>query len=185
MTAEDILDAIGNVDGACVEKARQGRRSHKAVWIAVGSIAACLVLLILPNIHNLIGYGSADLVGDEMAMAREDVLIYYVDGDEICRQRQYLPLSAEDIFYAWRDKNGLDEDVVFIQVKIDSNSKTQVDGDTVSHEIGDRFVYNLTISKTIENYYDSIDRELLLSSLEQTMTGYSDLEYDGYVLILE
>lgn len=71
---------------------------------------------------------------------------------------------------------------------IDSNSKTAVsefDGEgVVNHEVGNYHIYNL-IYKIIENYYDTIDRELLLESLKRTMTGYSGIEYDEYHLILE
>ena len=50
---------------------------------------------------------------------------------------------------------------------------------------GDHFVFNITISKNIENYYDKIDPELLLEALKQTMTGYIRLEFDEYHLFLE
>lgn len=88
-----------------------------------------------------------------------------------------------------KKKNGLGDDVELIRVIIDSNSKTAVsefDGEgVVNHEVGNYHIYNLTITKSIENYYDTIDRELLLESLKRTMTGYSGIEYDEYHLILE
>lgn len=193
MKSSDILDAIGKVDDKCVKKAKEKKKANKKIWVVVGSIAACLVLLfVAPFVHVLFdGAGTAapENNNQEMAVASENVWIYYVDGDEISRTRQYLPLTAENIFNAWREKNNIGDEVKFISVKIDSNGKTtesEFDGEGVAkHEMSDYFVYNITISKRIEEYYHLIDSELLLDSLEQTMTGYSNMEYDEYNLILE
>ena len=194
MKSSDILDAIGKVDDECVKKAKEKKKSNKRIWITVGSLAACMVLIFMaPFIYIAFqGANSAEPEGEggqDLAVESEYVWIYYVDGDEINRTSQYLPLSAEQIFYAWREQNNIGDEVAFIKVKIDSNSKTtesEFDGEgVVKHEIGDYFVYNITISKRIEEYYHLIDSELLLDSLKQTMTGYSDLEYDEYNLILE
>lgn len=195
MKLHDIFDAIGNVDETCVMKAKEKKKSHKKLWITASSIAACLALIIcLPIIFvsmNNMGSDKNNTAGPndnnngEIAMEQDDVWIYYVDGDEINRERQYLPMDPEDIINAWKEKNGIGDDVEFIRVKIDSNSKTTEKNGMVEHQIGNYFVYNLTISKSIENYYDTIDKELLLDSLKQTMTGYSNIEYDEYNLILE
>lgn len=194
MKSSDILDAIGKVDDECVKKAKEKKKSNKRIWITVGSLAACMVLIFMaPFIYIAFqGANSAEpegAGGQDLAVESEHVWIYYVDGEEINRTSQYLPLSAEQIFYAWREQNGIGDEVAFIKVRIDSNSKTtesEFDGEgVVEHEIGDYFVYNITISKRIEEYYHLIDSELLLDSLKQTMTGYSDLEYDEYNLILE
>lgn len=195
MKPHDIFDAIGNVDETCVMKAKEKKKSHKKLWITASSIAACLALIIcLPIIFmsmNNMGTDKNNTAGPndgndgEMAMEQDNVWIYYVDGDEIGREKQYLPMDPEDIFNAWKEKNSIGDDVEFIRVKIDSNGKTTEKNGMVEHQIGNYFVCNLTISKNIENYYDTIDKELLLDSLEQTMTGYSNIEYDEYNLILE
>lgn len=55
----DILDAIGAVDDILVKKAKEKQKSHKAVWTAVGIIAACfLLILILPTVLLLRSGGS-------------------------------------------------------------------------------------------------------------------------------
>lgn len=194
MKSSDILDAIGKVDDECVRKAKEKKKSNKRVWITVGSLAACMVLLFMAPFIYIAFQGANSAApegagGQDLAVESEYVWIYYVDGDEINRTSQYLPLSAEQIFYAWREQNNIGDEVAFIKVKIDSNSKTtesEFEGEgVVKHEIGDYFVYNITISKRIEEYYHLFDSELLLESLKQTMTGYSELEYDEYNLILE
>ncbi len=195
MKSIDILDAIGKVDDECVKKAKEIKQSHNKKWMTVGSLAACMVLFFMvPFIYN--AFQGTHMAGHDGAGGQEDlavesdyVWVYYVDSDEIKRTSQYLPLSAEQIFYAWREQNGIGDEVEFHKVKIDSDSKTTesvFDGEgVVKHEIGDYFIYNITISKRIEEYYHLVDSELLLESLKQTMIGYSAIEYDEYNLILE
>lgn len=193
MKPEDILDAIGNVDETCIKKAKEKKKSNKAVWITVTSIAACLALIVsIPYVFfffHRISNGSSGPHNEEIVIGQDYVWIYYVDGEKISRQKEWHELSAEVIFNAWKDKNEIGNDVEFIKVIIDSDGKTtesEFDGEgVVEHEVGNYRVYNLTISKSIENYYDAIDSELLLESLKQTMTGYSGFEYDEYHLILE
>ena len=46
MNSMDILDAIGAVDDILIKKAKEKQKSHKAVWTAIGSLAACFLLLV-------------------------------------------------------------------------------------------------------------------------------------------
>lgn len=192
MKPDDILDAMENIDDVLVKKAKEKTRSQKAVWLTVGSIAAGLALAFcVPYVFFLLnGARNADpgRDGGEMAVGQDYVEIYYVDGDEIQCQEKWMRLSAEDIFNAWREKNGLGNEVKFIGVTICGDGKTtgwEFEGENVASEVGDYLVYTLTIAKSIENYYDTLDSGLLLESLKQTMTGYSGVEYDEYHLILE
>lgn len=203
MKPYDILDAIGDVDEVYVMKAKEKRKSHKKLLITVSSLAACVIfLLIIPvvinsgNMNNTVSepvYCSNPAIvvasNPEIDIAYENVWIYYVDGNEINREQEYLQLSPNEIFNVWKEKNGIGEEVELIKVNIDSNGKTTVSENDSSgvamKEIGDYFIFNITISKNIENYYDQVERELLLESLKQTMTGYSIIEYDEYNLILQ
>lgn len=194
MKADDILDAIGDVDEMCVKRAKEKKKSYRTIWIVVGSIAACAALCCLPFLMIAMhGAGAAAPKGNpgngETAVAYKDVRIYYVDGNEIKETQEYLPLSAEEIFAVWREKNGIGDEVTFGGVKIENNGNTieykSNGADVTRHEIGDYFVYNITISKRMEEYYDKIDSELLLDTLKKTMTGYFDIQYDEYHLLLE
>ena len=126
--------------------------------------------------------------GDGM-IGQEYVWIYYVNGEEIRSEQELLRLSPEIIFNAWRDKNGLQDDVKFIKVNINSSGKTtesEFEGENAENNgVGSYRTYYLTITKSIENYYDNINSELLLESLKRTMTEYSGFEYNEYHLILE
>lgn len=46
MNSMDILDAIGKVDDILIKRAKENQKSHKAVWAAIGTIAACFFLII-------------------------------------------------------------------------------------------------------------------------------------------
>lgn len=182
MKPDDILDAIGNVDEACVKKAKE-KRSHKALWITIGSLAACLlVILILPRMNMSSDSAQSQAGDEEMVIDHEYVWIYYVEDGQIRRTKEYAALQASSIFAVWKEKNGIGDEVELIKFKIESDSTTstyEYDGEgVVKHEIGDRRVLNMTVSANLEAYYETVDPELLLDSLRQTMTGYSDLEYE-------
>lgn len=164
MKSDDILDAIGLVEDAYIKKAKEKKKSKKNkknMWITIGTIAACLVLFFLiPNIPNFIGYNAE---GPEDG---NHVWIYYVDGNAISREQATLPKTSQAVFASWKEKNGIGEEVVLLDV-------------TESPEEDGAALY-ITVSANIETYYETIDAELLLESLKQTMTGYSELVYDEY-----
>ncbi len=47
MNTQDLLFAIGDVDDILIKRAKEKQKSHKAVWITIGSMAACLVLCFM------------------------------------------------------------------------------------------------------------------------------------------
>ena len=160
MKPDDILDAIGNIDEACVKKAKEKKKSHKALWIAVSSFAACLVIaLILPSIvMNFSGYGNAEVDDDksadrELAMAYENAGIYYTDGRQILHTEEYCAAQATSVFALWKEKNGIGDEVELIDCRIDSNSAESTSRytgeDIVTHIVGNHFVLNITISKNM------------------------------------
>jgi hypothetical protein len=55
----------------------------------------------------------------------------------------------------------------------------------LKYETRDGFRFELTVSKKLEAYYYHYDKDLLLESLKKTMTGYSSIEYDDFILILK
>lgn len=198
MRPDDIPEAIGNVDDECAKKVRGKKKNHKAFWITLGSVAACLIItLIIPALSRFGAFErftsniTNDTAVEEAYVAIEEnyVDIYYVSGGEIEHSQKHLPLSAKDVFNAWKEQNSIGDDVKFIDVSIEDNGKTtefEVAGQTViKHEKGDCFIYNLTISKSIEDYYNTVNSELLLESLKKTMIGYQKLEYREYNLFLE
>ncbi len=211
MRSIDILSAVGEVDDEYVTKAKAKRTSKKKLWIALGSsAAACLALVLaVPIMFAMRGAtaptpGTAEPNGEtaptdqgtifETAPVYDNAKIFYVADGKISSKNQPMELSAENAFIAWREANGIGDEVEFVKCEIKDNSfdTEKVIGGVavVEHTVGDYFILNLTISKKIENYYDRVDSELLLDSLEQTMRHFKedcfnvDLEYDEYHLIL-
>ena len=89
------------------------------------------------------------------------------------------------MFASWKEKNGIGEDVLLLDFEIQSNATVNIKDGMAEHVLGDYHCLYLTVSKNLETYYETVDSELLLESLEQTMTGYSGLTYQEYHLILE
>ena len=66
MNSMDILDAIGAVDDVLIKKAKEKQKSHKAVWTAIGSLAACFLLLVTLPMAFIVFRG-ADSMAPECA----------------------------------------------------------------------------------------------------------------------
>ncbi len=114
--------------------------------------------------------------------------IYYVANGSMKQKTIVTAASPENLFAVWKAENHIGQDVKFISVDIADNSKTEISeihgSEVAIHTMGDYFIYTLTISKDIEKYYDTLGKELLLASLEKTMTEAYDPIPDEYHLIL-
>ena len=173
MRSDDILDAIGEVDDDLVRGAKEIRRSHKALWLTLSSVAACLLIVfMLPIVFiSMKGASSADPGSDGKEEDISSISIYYLGEDGIAvEQTEWL--SIQEVFNTWRDLNGLGEDVRFISQDFIVSTDDPV---TVS-------VVHLVISDDIENYYDSVDKKLLLETLTLTMTEYFDVSEEHFIL---
>ena len=107
MTALDLLEAIGEIDERDVALAH-AKRSNKPLYIAIGSVAACLVvLLMLPGIvMNLIGFGGAmdgDVPPADMAPDGDDAVGGEM-GDAVT-----LDVVGKDTAYAIQDRDTVAE----------------------------------------------------------------------------
>ncbi len=193
MRSIDILSAVGEVDDEYVTKAKAKKASRKKLWIALGSsAAACLALVLAVPIMFAMRGANAPAPGTaappEIDTAAEygDVRIFYVTDGKTRNKTQSMYYKPEEVFAAWREANGLGDEVEFVKCEIKYNGKTtkMPSGETFDHE-ADYFTLNLTISKNIENYYDRIDSELLLPSLKDTMIGFfANIEHDDDHLTL-
>ena len=176
------------------------------VWVTVTVAAACLLLVFVspfvymatrkcgssappgaeaPHSSQPGSTKPGDTVPEGGVVATNNVWIYYVEDGEICREQHYVKLQAADVFEIWREKNGIGAEVQLLDCEIRSSATTEQVGEAVKHTLGDYHAFYLTVSKNLKDYYGQMDENLLLESLEQTMTGYSGLEYQEYHLILE
>ena len=175
MRSDDILDAIGELDEVLVRNAKNIKRSHKTLWMTLGSIAACiLITFMFPIVFiSMRGASSADPSAPEAndSVGKTHVSIYYVEGDIISVDKIEFA-AVEDVFNTWRNSNCLGDDVRFIdQFFICS-----------SDDPSSSTVVNIWISEEIENYYETVDKDLLLKSLKLTMMEYFDVSEDLLLL---
>ena len=124
----------------------------------------------------------------EKALEEMPFDIYYVANGRMKQKTIVTDASPESLFDIWKKENQIGDEVRFISVKISDNGTTEISEysgvEVAAHKVGDHTVYTLTITKNLERYYDSIGKELLLDSLEKTMTGMCDPKPDEYQLIL-
>ena len=140
-----------------------------------------------PGDNQTVKGTAAPAVGLEFT---EFVWIYYVEDGKVCSEQQELLFRATDtfgavLFEAWKEKNGIGEEVQLLDFEIRSNTTTNVKDGMVEHVLGEYHCLYLTVSKNLETYYDSTGEVLLPESLEQTMTGFRNLEFQEYHLFLE
>ena len=193
MTQEKLIDAITDLDSDILNRyfgmkadLAAKKKPKKHTWVKWASVAACFVLVItatfvtqyIPTEYNL-NYSYVGANGKETYIADKNVWIYYVDNGEIERERVKLPCTAENVFITWKHLNNIGDEVELIECKIVSNgneSTSEFEGQGVAnYEPGDYFVLNITVTKNLQFYEDY---ELLIDSLEKSMSEYSNIDFD-------
>ncbi len=82
MKPDDLLDAIGNVDDVCVKRAKEKKRPHRALWAAMGALAACVcIVMMLPK--GILNDSSNQAQDEEIY---KNIWIYYVKDGEVCKE---------------------------------------------------------------------------------------------------
>ena len=194
MTQDKLTDAITELDSDILERyvrmkktlAEKKRPNHR-VWVKWASaVAACFVLIFavtfitqyIPTEYDL-NYSYIGTNGKETYIADKNVWIYYVDSGDIERERVKLPCTAENVFITWKHLNTIGDEVELIEYKIVSNgneSTSEFEGQGVAnYEPGDYFVLNITVTKNLQSYEEY---ELLIDSLEKSMSEYSNIDFD-------
>lgn len=132
---------------------------------------------------------SDDYAEKDIAVVEDNVTVYYVGENGIESEEIFLPCTPEDIFSAWKAKNGIGDEVKLIKTDIKDNSvteKSEENGvEVYKHTMGDYFILNITVSKSLESYYAAHGEDLLKESLKKTMTGYMSIDFNEYHLYLE
>ena len=196
MNAQELLDAIGMIDDECIQNAKPTLKSSKRILITIVSMAACLAFMIwVPKMLTMEDYlpsttptrlpSSAAVQNSVAVVTERDVPIYYVDGDTISSVEITIsiPYKAQDAFAAWKEKNGIGDEVTLIEYREENNGITsatfELNGvELTRYTLPTYHALYITVSKNIENYYDRIDSVLLLESLEKTMRALHNTEYD-------
>lgn len=93
------------------------------------------------------------------------------------------PEDPKALFDAWKKLNNIGNDVKLIKCSITDNSKEEITESIATYTPATMRIVEITVSKTIENYYGDTE-ELLLDSLEKTFSSCFDF-CDDYKLIIE
>ena len=203
MRKEEFFELIGDIDEEKVKAAETvPEKSRKTKLIRIGLYAAaCAALMIGAGAwlrsnsaleHNESEPGRESNINNNendsdtaIDLEYDDISIYYVKDSEIKSETEYLPCSPKDIFEVWKDKNGIGDEVKLINVKIENNGTEKVDSLIASYTPGDSFIYNITVTASLKDYFDTLPREELEKSLELTLTSYGDMGYDEFNIIYE
>ena len=194
MKKELFFDIIGDLDENIVKSAEDPPDKNSLIkWLVSGLVAvACIGVVVgigfwYNKSQNLItnDTGENDESEADIAIEYSDVNIYYVNNNGIQSISVYTACDPKDIFVYWKSYNGIDDDVQLIKTSIEDNGVEIVDSFSAQYIVGDKFILNVTVSKDLEKYYETIPEEQLLKSLELTLTSYQQIEFDEYNLILE
>lgn len=194
MKKELLFDIIGDLDENIVKSAEDPPDKNSLIkWLVSGLVAvACIGVVVgigfwYNKSQNLItnDTGENDESEADIAIEYSDVNIYYVNNNGIQSISVYTACDPKDIFEYWKSYNGIDDDVQLIKTSIEDNGVEIVDSFSAQYIVGDKFILNVTVSKDLEKYYETIPEEQLLKSLELTLTSYQQIEFDEYNLILE
>lgn len=173
---DDILDSIGELDDRLIKNAKNSASQNISSRSVMGLIAACLIIAtVMPYmLFVFCGVRSVTPPKGNIANIQEQskiVNVYYIEGDKLMEESVEAE-SGKSVFYTWREKNGLGEDVEYLQCCYVVFGSIEPSSCAV----------NLTISNNIENYYDTKDKDMLLDSLSLTMREYYDVPKEDFVL---
>ena len=172
MTENDLLDAIGDIDPAYLEEAKNHSRNFKRKWIALGSLAACLVLLLIPLglQHYWLAYESVDYT----AQAHTKCCIYYVRDHAVYYESADVWGGDQEMFEIWKSKNGISDKAVLQSLVLSSEPVDDKDRvDTV-------FV---KLPSSLERYFENEEGILRKDALKKTIASYRDITVDTIELI--
>ncbi len=188
MKAAQLFELLGEIDEAAVRDAAQPQKRGKRRYLLAFGLAAAACIALTAGV--LLRRGAAAPARSESsdtadaALDSADIRIYYYQGGEMCSETKSLPCEPKTVFQEWKTQNGIGDEVELISSRIESNGSEQSDSSTAQYAAGDTFILHLTVSANLRNYYQAVPEDRLLESLRLTMTGYSQIEYDGYDLTL-
>lgn len=198
-------DAMSNIDDDIVaaflenkEKMQKNAKSRQHRLWKFGALAAAICLLVVTSIAGIVyfypvqyelDYVYTGSNGEESGIPNENIWIYYVEGNRLHKERVTLPSSAENVFLAWKYRNDIGDDIAFVSCNIRSNgteSSYTFDGQNISkYEQGDYFQMIITLAGDLESYATGNTYNLLMESLKQSMTKYSNIDFDEITFVFE
>ena len=130
--------------------------------------------------------------GSERELEQIPVEMYKIKDGILVHDTVMLDASPQTIFDVWKSENYIGSEVQLIGVDIESDSIDTVSAysgvEVIAHQTGNKTIYTITVTRNLEDYYEIEDfygyrsKELVLESLEKTMTSICDTKPDEYRL---
>lgn len=177
MTEYDILDAIGDIDPAYLEEAKDKSFHFRKKWIGIGSLAACLLIFfICPLAHQYywLNYESLDYV------ATEDVecCVYYVQNHALYYESVGVRGGDVEMFEVWKSKNGITKKGVLQNIVLLPAPNEPDQGSKAHYE-----TVCVTVSSSLKNYFENEDGAWREESLKKTIESYRRVTIDTLEMI--
>lgn len=181
MRADDLLDAIGEIEDSYLETAYEKQPKRAIKWIGIGSLAACLMFLFLPYglLHRLNLRSMAEVDYSPKDYTRFSV--YYADGEKLSSLTYEIYGGNEEMFFAWKNQNGIGSEVLLKEIEL-LNASSQEDFDA---ELQPKKILRITVSASFSAYLEENQQGLLLESLKKTVASYTGARIEEIELILE
>lgn len=180
MRGSELLDLMEYLDADLIEEADQtGWKEKRAGWLKwITGLTACMVIVIVIFLQfqdsnsegmNMSGEVKSALSEDKGTEESGFVTVYIVDGTELRSENKETTMSKEFVFEAWKNANGIGEEVRLLSCELADNSS----------------VLNLVVSRELEKYYENKEQELLIDSLVRTMAAFTGIKPEDCRLTLE
>ena len=179
MKAEDLLNAIGEIDDSYLDVAIEKPKPRKMIWF--GSLAACfLLVLVLPYgfLHGMYFRNSAEV--DYAAKDYTRFSVYYPENNKLSSMTYEIQGGYEEMFFAWKKQNGIGEEVFLKEIVL--NPSSQENFDTAVNFQSEK-ILRISISSTFSAYLDENTKDLLLESLKKTVASYTGFRIVSIELI--
>ena len=119
---------------------------------------------------------------DYAPMDYTSFLVYYVDGDSMMSFNYEIFGGYDEMFFAWKNQNGIAQDVLLKDMTIHSAS----DGDSefsLNSDLLSANILRVTLSSSFSSYLEEND-SLLLESLKKTVASYLGIRISEIELFL-
>ncbi len=172
MNRFDFLSAVGDIPENLISDAGNCKRSYKKPLIsALGTVAACLIIVIIVNLWPLLFAGAGmegpngNAGGSDGAMPPNSsyaVSVYYLADSGEITSKELTVTDENQLLKLWRFYNGIPEDV---SIYLASPLNLSPDGS---------FTVNVSVGRKIEKYYDGRDGGAILESLRLTVLSFME-----------
>lgn len=170
MTEHDILDAIGDIDPMYLEEAKRRPLRGRIKWVSIGSLAACLaLLLVFPLQYYLL---NREENKDYAPKADQECAVYFVQDGALYYETVGVLGGDAEMFETWARKNGVTD---VIDLKDISFSFTMI--------ATDFFDVIVTVPMGLAHYFEGDDGALHSESLKRTIASYRNIEIGSLAVV--